>query len=80
MSHPVTPHCAWRTATGGDCAVLSPRDIQTLGEHLNACQISPTHFSNLHCVAESMHGFVASRFITTLVILFLIFILMFWLI
>lgn len=78
MSHPAIPHCAWRTATYNDSVTHSKRDIQTLGEHLNACQNSPTHLFTLRCVAESMHGFVASRFITTLAILVLILVVGFW--
>lgn len=80
MSHPATPHCAWRTATYGDHANSSKRDIQSLGEHLNACQNSPTHLFALRCAAESTHGFVASRFVTTLAIVALILVLGYWLI
>jgi hypothetical protein len=80
MSHPATPHCAWRTATYGDGEIISKSDTQTLGEHLNACQNSRLHLFNLRCVAESMHGFVASRFITTLAILVSVAALAFWLI
>lgn len=80
MPTPTTPHCAWRTATYGENANTSKRDIQTLGEHLDACRKSPVHLFTLRCVAESTHGFVASRFITTLAIFILIFVLGYWLI
>ena len=80
MSNHVTPHCAWRTAIYGDSLNTSKRDIQTLGEHLDTCRKSPAHLFTLRCVAESTHGFVASRFITTLAILVLVFVLGYWLI
>jgi hypothetical protein len=80
MSHSATPHCAWRTATYGDGATLSKSDTQTLGEHLSTCQNTRLHLFNLRCFAESAHGFVASRFITTLAILASVCALAFWLI
>ena len=80
MSHSATPHCAWRTATYGDSAIISKSDTQTLGEHLSACQNTRLHLFNLRCAAESAHGFVASRFITTLAILASVCALAFWLI
>ena len=80
MSHPVISHRAWRTSTYGDGAIISKSDTQTLGEHLSNCQNSRLHLFNLRCAAESTHGFVASRLITTLAILASIFALAFWLI
>ena len=80
MPHPVTPHCAWRTATYGDNVNTFNGDIQTLGEHLDACRKSSAHLFTLRCVAESTHGFVASRFITTLAIFVLTVALGYWLI
>lgn len=78
MSQFATLHCAWRTATYGDDETLFTRDVQTLGEHLNACRKSPAHLFTLRCFAETMHGFVASRFITTLAILVLTLVVGFW--
>ena len=78
MSHYISRHCTWRTTTYGDNVSISKRDIQTLGEHFDACRQSPSHLFALRCVAESTHGFVASRFITTLAILVLVFAAGYW--
>jgi hypothetical protein len=39
-----------------------------LGEHMSACPQLHRHLMTLHGVVESIHGFVATRFITTLVV------------
>jgi hypothetical protein len=78
MSHPATPHCAWRTATYGDNASSSKRDIQSLGEHLSACRNLPRHLFTLRCAAESTHAFIASRFVTTLAIFVVVVALGYW--
>lgn len=65
------PH-HWSTASKGKAADTSPGDLSALGEHLGTCQAQHGRLFSLHCVADAMHGFVAARFVTTLVVLALL--------
>ena len=56
----------WKTATRGNPANISPLDVRTLEEHLGSCQPAHRCMFALHCVADKVHGFVAARFVTTL--------------
>jgi hypothetical protein len=58
----------WSTSSFGDTADTSPMELSALGEHLDLCKGSRGRLFTLHCVAESMNGFVAPRFVTTLVV------------
>jgi len=62
-----SPH-DWSTASKGKAADTSPGDLFALGEHLGTCQALRGRLFTLHCVADAMHGFVAARFVTTLVV------------
>ena len=66
----VTP--CWSTASFGDTADTSPMELSALGEHLNLCRGSNGRLVALQCVAQTMHGFVAARFVTTLVMVALL--------
>jgi hypothetical protein len=61
-----TPY--WSTASFGDNADTSPMELSALGEHLDLCRGSRERLFGLHCAAQTMHGFVAARFVTTLVV------------
>lgn len=63
---------SWSTASFGDTAATSPRDLSALGEHLDSCRESHGHLFALRCVAQTMHGFIAARFVTTLVVVALL--------
>ncbi|WP_296443714.1 hypothetical protein [Rhodoferax sp. UBA5149] len=58
----------WSTASFGDTADTSPTELWALGEHLNLCRGARGRLFALHCIAQTMHGFVAARFVTTLVV------------
>lgn len=74
MHHPTTtPRHVWHTASHSDAAKSSGTDLLLLGEHLNACPQLHRHLLTLHRVAESVHGFVATRFVTTLVVMIVLF-------
>ena len=73
-----TPLC-WITATGGDPVAATPLDMFALGEHLGACRHKHRHLFALHCVAESLHGFAATRFVTTLLAISLLMGAAYWL-
>ena len=59
---------SWSTASFGDTADTSPMELSALGEHLNHCQGSRGRMFALRCAAEAAHGFLASRFVTSLVV------------
>jgi hypothetical protein len=60
---------SWSTASFGDTADTSPMELSALGEHLDLCKVSQGRLFALRCAAEAMNGFVAARFVTTLVVL-----------
>jgi hypothetical protein len=63
---------AWSTASFSDTTDTSPMELSALGDHLNLCQVAHRRLFSLHCAAETMHGFVATRFVTTLVVIALL--------
>ena len=68
-AHPnVSVNPFWSTASFGDTVETTPMELSALGEHLNRCLGSRGRFFALGCVAETMNGFVAPRFVTTLVV------------
>lgn len=58
----------WSTASFGDVADTSPIELSALCEHLNQCKAPHGRLFALQCAAQSMEGFVAARFVTTLVV------------
>lgn len=58
----------WRTASNGLVADTSPGDLETLGEHLGNCQNTHRHWLTLRCAAQNLRGFMAARFVTTVVL------------
>jgi len=63
---------SWSTASFGDAAGTSPMELSALGEHLELCRSLSGRLFGLRCAAENVQGFVAARFVTTLVVLSLI--------
>jgi len=72
MHSPNTTRLAWCTAAHGDNAKSSRADLAALGEHLNACPQLHRHLLTLHGATESLHSFVATRFVSTLTVLALV--------
>ncbi len=62
-----TQHC-WSTASNSQSTDTLPGDLSALGEHLYHCQKIHRHVLTLHCVAQSLRGFLAARFVTTVVL------------
>lgn len=80
MNHPhTTQRHAWCTASRSDANKSSSTDLLVLGNHLSACPQMHRHLLTLQAVAVSIHGFVATRFMTTLVIVAVLFGLGYWL-
>jgi len=72
MNEGVAARPGWSTASFGDPADTSPMELSALGEHLHLCRTLSGRLFVLRCGAEAVQGFVASRFVTTLVVLSLL--------
>lgn len=72
MSTPVIVIPFWSTASFGETVDISPIELSALGEHLDLCRRSCGHLFALQCAVQTMHGFVAARFVTTLVVVSLL--------
>ncbi len=68
MNTPSITPPLWSTASYGDTADTSPVELSALGDHLDACKPLKGRWFAARCMAEAMHGFVASRLVTTLVV------------
>ena len=44
---------------------LSPSQ---LSEHVHKCLLASGRLHRIHCVGEAVHGFLAQRFVTTMVV------------
>ena len=64
--HSTTPF--WSTASFGDSTDTSPMELSALGEHLDLCKGTNDRWFALQCVGEALNGFIAPRFVTTLVV------------
>lgn len=72
MHSPITTRLAWCTAAHSDSAKSARADLAALGEHLHACPQLHRHLLTLHGATEVMNGFVATRFISTLLVFALV--------
>jgi hypothetical protein len=72
MNQRVTATPFWSTASFGDSVDTSPMEVSALGEHLDLCKGSRGRLFALRSAAESMSGFMAARFVTTLVVVALL--------
>ena len=62
----------WGTSSFGAATITSPKEMSALEAHLACCKGSRGRLFALHCTAETMHSFVASRFLTMLVVVALL--------
>jgi hypothetical protein len=60
---------SWTTASFGDTADTSPMELSVLGHHLQRCGDLKSRLFNARCAADWLHGLVAPRLVTTLVVL-----------
>lgn len=58
----------WSTSSFGGMVVASALESASLREHLALCRESERRLFALQCAAERMRGFVATRFVTTLML------------
>lgn len=57
---------SWTTSSLGGTVDTSSLDLIALGDHLGLCNNTRGHWFALHCAAQTMHGFIASRLVTSL--------------
>lgn len=69
MSNTHTLGGCWSTACVGDAGDTSPAELSLLGEHLQACRLHHGRWFEFRCAADATGGFVASRLITSLLVL-----------
>jgi hypothetical protein len=63
----------WPTATINGAADTSPMELSALGAHVDRCNGSRGRMFGLRCAADAIHGFIAPRFVTTLIVIGLVF-------
>jgi hypothetical protein len=63
----------WATASVADTADTTPGELKALGAHVDSCNGSRGPMFRLQCAADAMIAFVAPRFVTTAVIVALVF-------
>jgi hypothetical protein len=73
-------HPGWHTACNDQPADTSTIDLMSLDEHLGACRAAPGRLFALRGLAQALHGFVVTRFVTTLVFVAILFALNSWLV
>ncbi len=72
MNARTVPSPAWSTSSFAEAADTSPAELSALGAHQALCRHQSGRLFNLQCVGEAMHGFVAPRLVTTLVVVALV--------
>ena len=58
----------WTTASIADATDTAPMELDALGKHVSRCNGSRGRWFALQCAADTVHDFVAPRFVTTLFI------------
>ena len=71
MNAPGAPF--WATASISGAADTSPMELSALGAHVDRCNGSRGRMFGLRCLADTVHGFIAPRFVTTLIVIGFVF-------
>lgn len=58
----------WTTSSLGSTADTSPMELSALGDHLDDCRKTQSGWFFVRCFGDSLHQYMASRFVTTLFI------------
>ena len=58
----------WSTSSFGEGTDTTATELSALGAHLALCRGRAGRLFSLQCLGEDMHGFVAPRVVTTLVV------------
>lgn len=62
----------WSTASFGDSADTSQLELSALQAHLTLCKRTRGKLLAIRFAAQALHGFVAPRFVTSLVVVALL--------
>jgi len=68
----VAPGPHWLTSSFGDSPSALARPPGTLDQHLSLCRHRHSRLAAMACGAESVHRFIAARFVTTLALALLV--------
>ena len=63
----------WATASIAETADTTPMELSALGAHVERCNGSRGRMFRLQCAADAMIAFLAPRFVTTAVIVAVVF-------
>jgi len=63
----------WATAAIDGSPDTSPLELSALGDHVSHCNGSRGRMFALRCAADTLAGFIAPRFVTTLVVVMIVF-------
>ena len=69
MNSPAATPSSWSTASFGDAASTSPMELSALSDHLDLCHGARGRLFTVRCAADALHRFMASRLVTTVVLL-----------
>ncbi len=69
----LTARRPWATASFADTADTTPMELSALGAHVDRCNGSRGRLFRLQCAVDAMIGFVAPRFVTTTIVVALVF-------
>jgi hypothetical protein len=73
MNADLTTLSRWSTAALADGPPATGAvDLPGLGEHLRVCRAQHSRLGSLHCLLESLHGFMASHVCTSALLLMLL--------
>ncbi len=58
----------WSTASFADAADTSPMELSALSDHLDQCHGARGRLFTVRCAADAVHRFMASRLVTTVLL------------
>lgn len=68
MNPPALTWPRWSTSTLADAGDTTPAELDALGAHVSRCNGSRDIWFALGCVGDAMHGFLARRLVTSLLV------------
>jgi hypothetical protein len=58
----------WSTSTFGETGNALAKEFSALGDHLDLCRLMRGRLFAVQCMADTLRGFLAARFVTTVVV------------
>lgn len=68
MSTSALDQTRWATASHAEPARSQSLEVDSLGAHLKRCVGSRGRWFDVECAGEAVHGFIAPRVVTTLIV------------